>query len=78
MVTNLKNLKAANTEDVKAFIDEQGRKWTITNIEKEFWADAFRMAERLADAEDDETCEGVVEIYRCDDAEEVQDVSNYN
>jgi hypothetical protein len=36
------------------------------------------MAERLADAEDDETCEGVVEIYRCDDAGEVQDVSNYN
>jgi hypothetical protein len=71
--------KAAN--DVKTFIDDQGRKWTITNIEKEFWAWAFRLgeiAERLADAEDDETCEGAVEICRCDGYEEVQDVSNYN
>jgi hypothetical protein len=58
--------KAAN--DVKTFIDDQGRKWTITNIEKEFWADAFRIAERaerLADAEGDD--DDVIGNCICDD-----------
>jgi hypothetical protein len=71
MVTNLKDLKAANNEDVngRTFIDDRGRKWTITNIEKEFWAYAFRiaeLAERLADAEGDDD-DVIIDDCICDD-----------
>jgi hypothetical protein len=70
--------KAANREDAKVFIDDQGRMWTVTSIEKEFWDWAFSLgeiAERLADAEDDETCEGYIEVTKCDD-KGVDDVFN--
>lgn len=46
--------KAANREDVRIFTDDYGREWTITNIEKELWAWAFKLgesAESLAEAE---------------------------
>jgi hypothetical protein len=79
MVTNLKSLKAANNEDVKTFIDDYGRKWTITNIEKEFWADAFRIAERaerLADAEKGDDDNNIGDCI-CDDCnEDCDDICN--
>lgn len=47
MKTNLMDLKAANTET----------EIVVTNIEKEFWAYAFRIAELASKCDDDCICD---------------------